>query len=142
MQTKLGEGGALLSGGEAQRVRFARSMMRPSARLVVLDEPFRGLDRASRRALLARARTFWKDATFLCITHDIGETADFDRVLVVDRGRIVEDGSPAELEADSRTHYASLIRAERALLAAFRGGPGWRRVRLERGRLDESEAKR
>ena len=52
----LGEAGALLSGGEGQRVRFGRGVARPRPRLVILDEPFRGLSRDQRRLLLSRAR--------------------------------------------------------------------------------------
>jgi ATP-binding cassette subfamily B protein len=139
MQTSLGEGGALVSGGEGQRVRLARAMMRPSARLAILDEPFRGLDRGRRRELLSRARAWWKEATLLCITHDVAETLEFDRVLVVDRGRIVEDGAPRALLADTESRYAAMHRAERALFESLWGGPGWHRVRLERGRLVEEE---
>ena len=57
-----------------------------AVRLAILDEPFRGLDRAQRHELLARAREVWRDATLLCVTHDIEETLSFDRVLVVDAG--------------------------------------------------------
>ena len=56
LQTRLGEGGGLVSGGEGQRVRFGRALARRGVRLVILDEPFRGLDREQRRALLQRAR--------------------------------------------------------------------------------------
>ena len=56
LQTPLGEGGGLVSGGEGQRVRLGRAMSRAGARLVILDEPFRGLDREKRRGLLKTAR--------------------------------------------------------------------------------------
>ena len=56
MQTALGEGGGLVSGGEGQRVRLGRALNRKDVRLAILDEPFRGLDRAKRRALLVAAR--------------------------------------------------------------------------------------
>ncbi len=72
LQTPLGEGGALVSGGEGQRVRVGRALLRPDARLVILDEPFRGLDREQRARLLAAARSWWSDATLLCVTHDVG----------------------------------------------------------------------
>src|SRR6185503_2177089 len=94
LQTKLGEGGALLSGGEGQRVRLGRALLRDEARLVILDEPFRGLDRDQRRSLLRRARQVWRHATLLCITHDVSETLGFERVLVVEGGKIVEDATP------------------------------------------------
>jgi len=84
-----------LPGIEAGGGWAPEAMLRRDARLVVLDEPFRGLDRARRCALLDRARGLWRRATLLCITHDVGETRRFERVLVVDGGRVVEDGSPA-----------------------------------------------
>jgi ATP-binding cassette subfamily B protein len=63
LQTRLGESGALVSGGEGQRVRLARALLRPDARLMILDEPFTGLDRAQRRKLLAHACSHWTQAT-------------------------------------------------------------------------------
>jgi ATP-binding cassette subfamily B protein len=140
LQTALGEGGALVSGGEGQRVRLGRAMMRPSARLVIFDEPFRGLERARRRELLARSRTWWKDATLLCITHDLSETLFFDRVLVVENGRIVEDGSPRRLSAQPNSRLAAMLRSERALLETMWGGRSWTRWRMEEGRLIEGSA--
>ncbi|RKG72963.1 ATP-binding cassette domain-containing protein [Corallococcus exercitus] len=133
LQTPLGEGGALLSGGEGQRVRFGRATYRPQARLVVMDEPFRGLDREHRRELLSRARQLWSEATLVCITHDVGETRSFPRVLVVDAGRIVEDGTPAELDRPG-TLYRELLEAEHAAREELWGGPEWRKIRLERSR--------
>src|SRR6185369_8271791 len=79
LQTPLGESGSMVSGGEGQRVRLGRALLRPGIRLVILDEPFRGLEREQRRDLLARARELWRGATLLCITHDIGETLGFSR---------------------------------------------------------------
>src|SRR6185295_18243035 len=70
MATPLGEGGGLVSGGEGQRVRLGRALLQGSARLVVLDEPFRGLDREARGRLLAGARAHWRASTLLCVTHD------------------------------------------------------------------------
>jgi ATP-binding cassette subfamily B protein len=137
MQTTLGEGGALVSGGEGQRVRLGRAMMREKARLVILDEAFRGLDRTRRRELLARVRAFWKDTTLLCISHDIAETMAFDRVLVLEGGTVVEDGAPTALSADETSRYGAMLRAERSLLDETWGAREWRRLRLERGRIVE-----
>ncbi|MGZ8284913.1 MAG: ATP-binding cassette domain-containing protein [Allosphingosinicella sp.] len=138
LQTLLGEGGGLLSGGEGQRVRLARALLSPSTRLALLDEPFRGMDRTQRRALLAEARSWWKSVTLLCVTHDVAETMAFDRVLVVEDGRIIEDGAPRTLAAtDSR--YRDLIDAEAELNATMWEGDFWRRLTLEGGRLKVSE---
>ena len=90
LQSGLGEAGSLVSGGEGQRVRFGRASARPEARLVILDEPFTALDREHRRKILARSRKIWRHATLLCITHDIAASRHFDRVLILEQGRIVE----------------------------------------------------
>lgn len=134
LQTRLGEGGALLSGGEGQRVRLGRAFMQRGVRLALLDEPFRGLDRTQRSALLADARRWWHGATLLCVTHDVGETQAFDRVLVVADGRVVEDGAPHVLAARA-SHYAALLQAERDVREQLWQGPGWRRIHIEGGRI-------
>jgi ATP-binding cassette subfamily B protein len=137
LATTLGEGGGLVSGGEGQRVRFARAVVRADARLVILDEPFRGLDRERRRELLARARRWWSDATLICITHDVGETLDFERVLVVDGGRIVEDDAPRALQARTTSRYAALLAAEKAIRGGLWSSTEWRQLRLASGTLSE-----
>jgi ATP-binding cassette subfamily B protein len=137
LATWLGEGGGLVSGGEGQRVRFGRGALRSDARLVVLDEPFRGLDRERRRELLRRARQWWRGATLLCITHDVGETRDFERVLVVDGGRVIEDGAPEAL-ATAGSRYAAMLAAEDEVRTHMWTGAVWRHVRLEGGVLSEA----
>jgi ATP-binding cassette subfamily B protein len=136
LQTPLGAGGALLSGGEGQRVRLGRAVCRGAARLVVFDEPFCGLERSRREALLKAARTRWATATFLCITHDIGQTLEFPRVLVVDKARVVEDGAPKKLAGQADTRYAHLLAAEVRARARL-DGPEWRHLFLHKGQLEE-----
>ena len=141
LQTPLGAGGALLSGGEGQRVRLGRAICRGAARLVIFDEPFCGLERSRRRDLLQAARTRWATATFLCITHDVSQTLEFPRVLVVDKGRVVEDGVPQRLAGQAGTRYARLLAAEvraRARLA----GPEWRHLLLQDGHIEERASAR
>jgi ABC-type bacteriocin/lantibiotic exporter with double-glycine peptidase domain len=137
LQTDLGESGGLVSGGEGQRVRFGRALLRRGVRLALLDEPFRGLDRHQRRELLARARAHWEGATLLCVTHDVGETMGFPRVLVVENGRIVEDGNPAELARQANSRYRALLEAEESVREGSWSGGQWRQLRLEDGRLLE-----
>ena len=137
MQTTLGEDGALVSGGEGQRVRLGRAMLRPDIRLVILDESFRGLDRESRRELLTRTRKLWPGATLLCITHDIQATLSFERVLIVEDGKIVEDGPPRQL-ARAESRYRSLLDAEERVRKTLWSGVDWRRLTLDKGQLTES----
>ena len=137
LQTIMGEGGALVSGGEGQRVRLARAWLRRDARLVLLDEPFRGLDRDKRRMLLARARRAWAGSTIVCITHDVSHTLEFKRVVVVADGRIVEDGDPRALACDMGSRYQSMLAAEQFVLESLWASPSWRRFRVENGTVSE-----
>jgi ABC-type bacteriocin/lantibiotic exporter with double-glycine peptidase domain len=135
LDTALGEAGGLVSGGEGQRVRFARALLRSGVRLALLDEPFRGLERTQRTALLERARAHWARATLLCVTHDLEETLGFARVLVVEDGRIVEDGAPGTLAVAPGSRYRALLEGERALRARLWDGPAWRRLAVEDGHV-------
>jgi ATP-binding cassette subfamily B protein len=137
IDTPLGESGGLVSGGEGQRVRFGRALLRPNVRLVILDEPFRGLDFDQRRTLLARARRFWKDATLLSISHDISQALTFDRVLVIEAGRIVEDGSPTKLMQQPGSRLHAMLQAEHAIRNQLWASTNWRHIQLENGTLIE-----
>jgi ABC-type bacteriocin/lantibiotic exporter with double-glycine peptidase domain len=139
LATQLGEGGAMVSGGEGQRTRLGRALARTRARMVILDEPFRGLDRASRRQLLAMVRDWWRHATLLWVTHDIAETEHFARVLVIEGGRLIEDGDPAQLGRRPGSRYASLLHRDREMHEREWSSAGWRRVWIERGKLREEE---
>jgi ATP-binding cassette subfamily B protein len=131
----LGEGGSLLSAGEAQRVRLARAMLRKNTRLVVLDEPFLGLERDRRRGLLAQARQRWEGCTLLYVTHDISETRAFDRVLVMDNGRLVEDGEPLHLAQTPSTRYRRMLQTQENVMRRVVANGDWKRIRLESGRI-------
>jgi ATP-binding cassette subfamily B protein len=135
LQTPLGEGGGLVSGGEGQRVRLGRALLRSGVRLAILDEPFRGLDREKRRRLLAQARQHWQAATLICITHDVGETRGFERVLVIEEGRVVEDGPPDVLAAQPDSRYSAMLEAEEAVRVGLWESANWRRLWLKEGRL-------
>jgi ABC-type bacteriocin/lantibiotic exporter with double-glycine peptidase domain len=137
LQTSLGEGGGLVSGGQGQRVRLARAMLRSGVRLAILDEPFRGLDRERRARLLAESRRLWKNVTLLCVTHDVAQTQEFDRVLVIEGGRIIESGPPKQLLAAEKSRYAELLRADQDNHQQLWTGGKWRHWWLADGRLVE-----
>jgi ABC-type bacteriocin/lantibiotic exporter with double-glycine peptidase domain len=137
LQTPLGEGGGLVSGGQGQRVRLARAMLRKDVRLAILDEAFRGLDRDRRARLLQAARSLWKGVTLLCVSHDVVQTKDFDRVVVIEEGRVVENAPPLELLANPASRYAQLFRADEENQRALWRGGAWRHWRLADGRLEE-----
>jgi ATP-binding cassette subfamily B protein len=137
LKTGLGESGGLVSGGEGQRVRLGRAMLRSGVRLVILDEPFRGLDRERRSRLLAQAREHWSNATLICITHDVGETLAFPRVVVIENGRVVEEGSPQSLSEQADGRYRAMLEAEQLVRTGMWQGAGWRKFNMEEGVLKE-----
>jgi ATP-binding cassette subfamily B protein len=106
-------------------------------RLAVLDEPFRGLDAEQRHALLGVAREAWKDATLFFISHDIAETESFNRVVLIENGRVAEDGDPRKLLADRSSRLYAFRQAERSVREGLWSDPGWRHLRLQEGELIE-----
>lgn len=94
--TPVGERGADLSGGEAQRVAVARALLR-NAPVVVLDEPTSNLDLASEAAVRRGIEVLSRDRAVLVIAHRFSTIASADRVVVLEGGRVVESGPPAEL---------------------------------------------
>jgi ATP-binding cassette subfamily B protein len=139
MESPLGEGGALVSGGEGQRVRLGRALAKPEVRLVLLDEPGRGLDRFARRSALDRARETWPEQTLLAVTHDVSDTLDLPRVLVVEGSRVIEDGPPRRLAANPASRYRALLDAEEAVRRGLWSSGQWRRMSLREGKLIEHE---
>jgi ATP-binding cassette subfamily B protein len=137
LQTLIGEGGTLISGGEGQRLRAGRALGRKEIRLAILDEPARGLEREERRRLLNTMRQQFSHATLFCITHDVSDTLDFDRVLVVEGGRVLEQGPPQSLREIPGSRYGALLQGERAAGRTVWAHPAWRRLRLHAGTLGE-----
>jgi ABC-type bacteriocin/lantibiotic exporter with double-glycine peptidase domain len=131
----LGESGAHVSGGEGQRVRLSRALLRRGARLFLLDEAFRGLSRPKRQEMSRRIRRRARDATLLEITHDVSDTQDFDRVLVIEDGRLIEEGRPSELLADPDSRYAALVNADLDVQRDVWGAHHWKRFVVTAGAI-------
>ncbi|MER8006155.1 ABC transporter ATP-binding protein [Streptomyces sp. NPDC094149] len=96
--TPIAPGTAALSGGQLQRIAIARAMLR-AAPVLVLDEPTAGLDAVAARQVVTPLRKLMAGRTTIMITHDLSLAPDADRILVVDRGRLVETGTHRELLA-------------------------------------------
>ncbi|MTD90694.1 ABC transporter ATP-binding protein [Corynebacterium hiratae] len=116
--TVIGERGLKLSGGQKQRVAVARAMLK-DAPILVLDEATSALDTKAERAVQAGLDELMKDRTTLIIAHRLSTIADVDTIITLDRGRISEIGSPAEL-AQSGGIYAELLRLTQSASAADR----------------------
>jgi ATP-binding cassette subfamily B protein len=85
--------------------------------------------------MLRRSREIWRSATMLFVSHDVGDTLAMDRVLVVEGGRIVEDGTPAELLSRDSA-YRKLVEGDRSAMSEVWARPEWRRHVLVNGKLE------
>ena len=99
-----------MSGGQLQRLAIARAILR-DAPVLVLDEPTTGLDAMAARRVVKPLRRLMTGRTTIMITHDLNLAPDADRILVVDRGRIVETGRHEELLARGGA-YSRLHRSQ------------------------------
>lgn len=135
LQTHLGEDGRRISGGEGQRVRFGRALQQANPRLAVLDEAFREMEPMRKERLLRHARQVWAQATLVFITHDPLLTADFDQVLIMDQGTIVEMGAPGELATRSDSLYRAALDAAVAASREVWQSADWQRWHLADGQV-------
>lgn len=108
--TRIDPNSARLSGGQLQRLAIARAILR-DAPVLVLDEPTTGLDAMAARRVVKPLRRLMSGRTTIMITHDLNLAPDADRILVVDRGRIVETGRHEELLARGGA-YSRLHRSQ------------------------------
>jgi ATP-binding cassette subfamily B protein len=106
------EGGVDLSGGEWQKIALARAHLR-NAQLLILDEPTAALDARSEREVFARFAELTRDKTSILISHRFSTVRMADRILVLDGGRIAEDGSHDRLIRDGG-HYAEMFELQAA----------------------------
>lgn len=100
----LGEGGRQLSGGELRRLAIARALLH-DAPLMLLDEPTEGLDATTESQILDLLAEVMREKTVLMVTHRLRGLAQFNRIIVMDNGKIIEQGSHAELLAEQGRYY-------------------------------------
>ena len=100
----LGEGGRQLSGGELRRLAIARALLH-DAPLMLFDEPTEGLDATTESQILDLLAEAMREKTVLMVTHRLRGLARFNRIIVMDNGKIIEQGSHAELLAEQGRYY-------------------------------------
>jgi ATP-binding cassette subfamily B multidrug efflux pump len=107
-ETVIGERGVMLSGGQKQRLVLARALLKNS-KLLVLDDCLSAVDTRTEQIILGNLKTYLEDKTTIVITHRIFTSWTFDQIIVLDDGRIAEQGDHVSLmELDGR--YAKLYR--------------------------------
>jgi ATP-binding cassette subfamily B protein len=117
LDTFMGEGGARLSGGQRQRIAIARALLRRDAPLLLLDEATSALDAESERLVQDALDHLMENRTTIVIAHRLATVRAADRIIVMDHGRIVEEGDHASLTAQGGL-YARLARLQFDGLAA------------------------
>jgi ABC-type multidrug transport system fused ATPase/permease subunit len=98
LDTPVGEQGVRLSRGEAQRVAVGRVFLK-NAPVLLLDEPFSGLDADTERLVHAAIESYRSGRTVVTVTHRLADTYRADCIVVLEDGRVVESGGPGELLA-------------------------------------------
>jgi ATP-binding cassette subfamily B protein len=94
--TLVGDRGVMLSGGQRQRLAIARALLK-NAPILLLDEATSALDTESEQLIQAALNELMKGRTVIAIAHRLSTLRRFDRIVVMDRGHIIDDGTPAEL---------------------------------------------
>ena len=110
IHSRVGERGVLLSGGQRQRIAIARALLK-NAPVLILDEATSALDSESERLIQDALKRLMRDRTVLVIAHRLSTIEHADRIVVLDRGTIVEQGTHAVLLAHEG-HYAALRRLQ------------------------------
>ncbi len=100
----LGEGGRQLSGGELRRLAIARALLH-DAPLMLLDEPTEGLDATTESQMLELINDVMRNKTVLMVTHRLRGLSRFNQIIVMDNGRIIEQGNHADLLARQGRYY-------------------------------------
>jgi ATP-binding cassette subfamily B protein len=107
-ETMVGERGITLSGGQKQRASIARAILKNSP-ILIFDDPFSAVDTKTEENIIANLSSVYHDKTVIIVSHRMSSLRDCDMIISLDKGRIVEKGTPSELmELDG--YYAQVCR--------------------------------
>ena len=112
LATVVGERGARLSGGQRQRIAIARAFLK-DAPILLLDEATSALDSESEAAIQRALDRLITGRTVVAIAHRLSTLRNFDRIVVIQHGRLVDDGTPGELSKRAGIYRDVLLRRER-----------------------------
>ncbi len=106
-ETLIGERGVTLSGGQKQRISIARALIKKPG-LVVFDDCLSAVDTKTEKEIITNLNNYLEGKTAIIITHRIFSLFDFDKIIVLDNGKIVEQGTHQELVSIANGYYAGL----------------------------------
>lgn len=109
-ETVIGERGITLSGGQKQRVALARAIIK-NPQVLVLDDTLSAVDAQTEKQIMGNLNTFNKDRTTIIITHRASAAMECDMILVMDKGNVVEIGTPGEL-ANHQSYVKKLLESQ------------------------------
>ncbi|CAB9519042.1 Multiple drug resistance-associated protein-like transporter 1 [Seminavis robusta] len=112
LHAMVSEGGSNFSVGQRQLLCLARAILRKTS-ILVLDEATANIDKATEDSLKASLAKNFSEATIIAVAHRLDTVMDYDRILVLGDGEVLEYGSPSELKTKENGHFASLVRSQR-----------------------------
>ena len=109
-ETKVGDRGVVLSGGERQRIAIARAILK-NAPILIFDEATSSLDSESEKYIQESLKTLMKGKTVIAIAHRLSTLREMDRIIVLENGKIIEEGSHLSL-LRKKGRYAELFKMQ------------------------------
>jgi ATP-binding cassette subfamily B protein len=119
-ETEIGERGVMLSGGQKQRISIARALVK-DAPILILDDCLSAVDARTEKQILTNLKEYMKDKTSILITHRIFSLLDFDKILVLEEGRIVEEGRHAQLLEKKGVYWQMYMKQQKEDLETNNG---------------------